>query len=159
MNKSNQKERFQLMLVLAGITLILVAILVFATYALLSLDFIHLRISSIASAFAFMGLLILAVGVLSIIGSMLDGLRKHVFQNSFKLVSLVIQEMILVAIFGGMIYWIDQWIDGVEIGNLQTELLLALFLYGIITLLAKLGDQIKKQDDEARKKSPPLNRD
>lgn len=152
MNKSNQKERFQLMLVLAGITLILVAILVFATYALLSLDFIHLRISSIASVFAFMGLLILAAGVLSIIGSMLDSLRKHLFQNSFKLASSVIQEMILIAVFGGMIYWIDQWIDGVEIGNFQTELLLALFLYGIITLLAKLGDQIKKQDDEVRKK-------
>lgn len=147
-NKNSLKERTQLLLVLAGIVLILTAILVFAVYALKSIDFIHIRISSTASVFAFLGLVMLGTGVLSVIGSMLDGLRRHLFYPSFKLGGLMIQEILLIVIFGGMIHWIDRWVDGVEIGNIQTEFTLTLFLYGLITLLGKLGDEIKKRDKE-----------
>lgn len=113
-----------------------------------SIDFIHIRISSTASAFAFLGLVMLGTGVLSVIGSMLDGLRRHLFDHSFKLGGVMIQEILLIVIFGGMIYWIDRWVDGVEIGNIQTEFTLTLFLYGLITLLGKLGYEIKKRDKE-----------
>ncbi|AZK45105.1 hypothetical protein [Paenibacillus lentus] len=131
-NKNSLKERTQLLLVLAGIFLILTAILVFAVYALNSIDFIHIRISSTASVFAFLGLVMLGTGVLSVIGSMLDGFRRHVFHHSFKLGGMMIQEILLIVIFGGMIHWIDRWVDGVEIGNIQTEFTLTLFLYGLI---------------------------
>lgn len=148
MNKNSLKERTLLLLVLAGILLILVAILVFSVYSLKVFDFMDIRISSIPSLFSFTGLLILGAGALSVIGSFLDSLRRHLFKDSFKFGCMVIQEILLIVLFGGMIYWIDQWVSGVEIGNIQTEFLLALFIYGLITLLGKLGDQIKKRDEE-----------
>lgn len=135
-----------LWLVLAGILLVLISILVSAVYTLQSFNFIQLRISSIGSAFAFIGLLLLGLGFLGMIGTMLDSVRRHMFKNRPVWGARVVQEILLIAIFGVMLYVIDQWIDGVEIGNIQTEILLALFLYGLITLLGKLGDQIKKQD-------------
>lgn len=139
-------ERTLLWLVLAGILLVLISILVFAVYTLQSFHFIQLRISSIGSAFAFIGLLLLGIGFLGIIGTMLDSLRRHLFGDRPVWAARVVQEILLIIIFGVMLYMIDQWIDGVEIGNIQTEVLLALFLYVLITLLGKLGDQIKKQD-------------
>lgn len=152
LSKNSMKERLLLWLVLAGIILVLIAILVFAVYSLRSFDFIQLRISSIGSAFAFMGLLLLGLGFLGVIGTMLDSLRRHLFKDRLVWATRAVQEILLIAIFGAMIYLIDQWIDGVEIGNVQTEILLALFLYGLVTLLGRLGDQIKKQDAEAKEK-------
>lgn len=148
MNKNSLKERALLLLVLTAIILILVAILIFAVYSLKSLDFMDIRISSTSSVFAFTVLLMLGTGALSVIGSILDSLRRHLFKDSFKFGGMVIQEVLLIVLFGGMIYWIDQWVSGVEIGNIQTEFLLVLFLYGLITLLGKLGNQIKKRDEE-----------
>lgn len=150
MNKNRGKEHVLLGLVFAGSILIITSILVFAVYSLQSIDFIQIRITSIGSMFAFIVLLLLGLGLLSIIGTLIDSLRKHLFQTRFKLTTMIMQEILLIAIFGVIIYAIDQWIDGVEIGNMQTEILLALFLYGIVTLLGKMGDQIRKQDNEHR---------
>lgn len=144
--KNSIGERALLWLVFAGILLVLISILVSAVYSLQSFYFIQLRISSMGSAFAFIGLLLLGLGFLGAIGTMLDSLRRHLFKDRLVWAARLVQESLLIAIFGVMLYVIDQWIDGVEIGNIQTEILLALFLYGLITLLGKLGDQIKKQD-------------
>lgn len=146
MLKNSIGERALLWLVFAGILLVLISILVSAVYSLQSFYFIQLRISSMGSAFAFIGLLLLGLGFLGAIGTMLDSLRRHLFKDRLVWAARLVQESLLIAIFGVMLYVIDQWIDGVEIGNIQTEILLALFLYGLITLLGKLGDQIKKQD-------------
>lgn len=146
MRKNSIGERTLLWLVFAGILLVLISILVSAVYSLQSFYFIQLRISSMGSAFAFIGLLLLGLGFLGVIGTMLDSLRRHLFKDRPVWAARLVQESLLIAIFGVMLYVIDQWIDGVEIGNIQTEILLALFLYGLITLLGKLGDQIKKQD-------------
>lgn len=146
LRKNSIGERALLWLVFAGILLVLISILVSAVYSLQSFYFIQLRISSMGSAFAFIGLLLLGLGFLGVIGTMLDSLRRHLFKDRPVWAARLVQESLLIAIFGVMLYVIDQWIDGVEIGNIQTEILLALFLYGLITLLGKLGDQIKKQD-------------
>lgn len=146
LRKNSIGERALLWLVFAGILLVLISILVSAVYSLQSFNFIQLRISSMGSAFAFIGLLLLGLGFLGAIGTMLDSLRRHLFKDRLVWAARLVQESLLIAIFGVMLYVIDQWIDGVEIGNIQTEILLALFLYGLITLLGKLGDQIKKQD-------------
>ncbi len=152
LSKNSMKERLLSWLVLAGIILVLMAILVFAVYSLQSFDFIQLQISSVGSAFAFMGLLLLGLGFLGMIGTLLDSLRKHLFKDRLIWATRAVQEILLIAIFGAMIYMIDQWIDGVELGNVQTEILLALFLYSLVTLLGRHGDQIKKQDPEVKKK-------
>ncbi|CAM4465166.1 hypothetical protein [Paenibacillus tarimensis] len=152
MGKGRFKENINLLVVLAGIILILIAVLVFSVYSLQVFDFIKIRITSIGSLVAFIALLFLGLGILGIIGTFLSTLRKHLFKDRFKLAVITVQEIVLIAIFGVIIYTIDLWIDGVVIENVQTEILLALFLYGLISLIGKMGEQIKKQDEAKKEK-------
>lgn len=149
MRKKRITERAQLGLVLIGILLVLAVILVFAVYALRSADLIKFRISSIGSMFAFIGLILFGFAALSSIGTVLDSLRRHLLQNRIKIAGIVVQEVILISMFGLFVHMVDRWINGVQIESVQTEILLTLFLYGLVTLLGKIGDQIKKQDDES----------
>lgn len=148
LSKKSIRESLKILLVLAGIILVLIVILGFSVYSLLSFNFIHIRISSIGSVFAFMGLVLLGTGVLGIVGTLLDSLRRHLLKERFQLSVKILQELVLIAVFGVIIHTVDQWIDGIEIGNVLTEILLTLFLYGLIALLGKLGKQIRKQDAE-----------
>ncbi|WP_146241075.1 hypothetical protein [Paenibacillus sambharensis] len=147
MSKGRIKNHVQLLAVLAGIILILGTVVVFSVYSLQMFDFIEIRISSIGSMFAFAALLFLGLGIVGIFGTFLETLRTHLFGDRFKLAGIAVQEVVLIAVFGAIIHMINQWIAGFEIGNYQTEILLALFLYGLITLISKLGDHVKKQDE------------
>lgn len=150
--RKNRMERLHLLLVLAGIVLILVLILIFSVYSLQSLHFIGIRIDSIGSMFAFIGLIMLGTGFLGIIGSLLERLREYVCGEQFHLASTIVQELLLIAIFGTFVHTVDLWISGIEIGNALTEISVALFLYGILTLLGKLGEEVRTRDAEAREK-------
>ncbi|WP_159887485.1 hypothetical protein [Paenibacillus puerhi] len=154
MSQIDRKELSKLLLVLAGIIFVLITIVVFSVYSLQSLSFIHIRISSIYSMFAFIGLILLAAGFLSMVGTMLESLRRHLLKERFELAATTVQELLLISFFGAMIHGIDLWIEGVEIGNPQTEVAFTLFVYLLLNLLGKLGEQVKQQDAEKITRRP-----
>ncbi|CAH1212245.1 hypothetical protein PAECIP111893_03508 [Paenibacillus plantiphilus] len=151
MDKNRLASITKVILAVAATLILAIFTIALLVYLVKSTDMISIRVHSTASMFGFIGILLIMTGVLSVFGTLLETLRIHLFKEHFRYATVTIQELVLIILFGLCLHVVDLWIDGVEIMNAQSEVILTLVIYAFFYLIVKFSDKLKAQDAAAKK--------
>jgi len=108
-----------------------------------------IHFESAFSVFHFILLTSVIFIILASVGSMLDAFVKHVSSGRLRLPLLVLNEVILFFIFAACIYFIDEWLENVELTT-YAEFSFSFFICSVSLLIEYIGEYVKKRDENLK---------